>query len=1237
MDGCESTRGLTPSGLPRLAMTSLQCVTYLVFKEASLTIQFSPKGPAFSQPLVDALLNGDVVFLCGAGISAPQLPDFCTLVKRCFERLRMDMSPSELSSFQKGRFEEVLASLTRRIVAPENITEAIVHLLKTPEAPSLENHRTILRLSRNLENAPLVVTTNFDTLLEQAMLDKEVQSTVRELSSAGQDLPAPGSSAFRGIIHLHGRLSDAKLELQQTPLVVTSADYGDAYMRSGWASRFLFDLCRCKTVVLIGYSAEDAPVRYFLNLLEADRQRFPDLRRVYAFDAVNESNRETSDIRWGAIAVEPISYEYEPDNSGELRHTALWRDLAKLADLAERPLHTRRVWAKEILSKSFADTETTEIHRVSWLFSGTKDLWPIAIAAIEDCEWLNFFDEQKLWSVEDAAWIVATWLSKDFQSLARLNIAIQWIERLGNPFTKAISDQLSRSKDISTLWLRAWHLLTLVQVEKDDLTSSSYVIEQSLTNTNVLYTDLSKAVNILTPKLEVRPVNSENDKDVTSDHLVKLTDLVWPSLHLRNIDSAASLLKILVEMPQIREIMGIATGRLQDVVQLSKDFGAINDDYDINDYAVPSVEDHPQNKHHDGLIYLVQLLSQLLQKTPNSDRPYVRALAEVWRSMLGMVGVRLWLHALRQEHLFTADEAFIGADSLSMNAFWAVRRELALVLKERATDANPALVKRIEHRILTQGKDYYSKYSIEEGQADWRKDALDAAVWLRLNMLNSTVELTELGRQELAAIKQRHEHLNRDVEDRDFFGSYTTGITILQRDPLPILQAPEEGRLEVARGLLHSSSFEKREGWNAYCSLDPHGAFETLAEAPLDEANAQLWKGLISSLCFSDKTDDTSQLELAKAVFNTLERATDQVLCIIASKLVDLYWSMPQRECSFVSAWWLRLFIIVTREGQPPRSGHDLYFQAINSAPGRLTQVALLDIEASLKTNEVLDQQLISAIETAANVPGMQGVYSRALLVFSVSFLINIKAEKVIHVLENVLAEDSPEAVWLRSILVEDASVSAAAFKTLHRHIFRGVVEARNERHKSLAVAAKIIRPALSIIREEKSAAYWGITLDDIATCLRKAPRSLREGAAQLLRNWIKDIPGGPALAWHNSIRPLLDEVWPRERALNGPEQAVYFAELAIESQASFPEALSYLLPYLTPVTCTGLYLLERSNVPDDFPFDTLILLWRLFGTRTSLETYKIAPILDRMIKADPQIEFDRRLQWLNRHAMRFA
>ena len=90
-------------------------------------------------------------------------------------------------------------------------------------------------------------------------------------------------------------------------MVLSSADYGDAYMRSGWVSRFLFDLARCKTIVLVGYSASDAPVRYFLNVLEADRIRFPDLKPVYAFDAYEHDPEEAS-TAWGTLAVTPLPY-----------------------------------------------------------------------------------------------------------------------------------------------------------------------------------------------------------------------------------------------------------------------------------------------------------------------------------------------------------------------------------------------------------------------------------------------------------------------------------------------------------------------------------------------------------------------------------------------------------------------------------------------------------------------------------------------------------------------------------------------------------------------------------------------------------------------------------------------------------------------------------------------------------------------------------------------------------------
>ena len=219
------------------------------------------------------------------------------------------------------RYEEALGSLSRRIVDPRELTKVVSQAVQAPDGVNLSNHRTILRLSRDLENRPTIVTTNFDTLFERAVIEAGFTDKVANLSFAGQELPAPGSLDFSGIIHIHGRIADEQIDLSSTPLIFTSADYGDAYMRSGWASRFFFDLVRCKTLVLVGYRAGDAPVRYLLNVLEADRNRFPDLRSVYAFDGINSDATE-ADARWDSLAVFPISYrkKVEPKK----RHEVLW-------------------------------------------------------------------------------------------------------------------------------------------------------------------------------------------------------------------------------------------------------------------------------------------------------------------------------------------------------------------------------------------------------------------------------------------------------------------------------------------------------------------------------------------------------------------------------------------------------------------------------------------------------------------------------------------------------------------------------------------------------------------------------------------------------------------------------------------------------------------------------------------------------------------------------------------------
>ena len=48
-------------------------------------------------------------------------------------------------------------------------------------------------------------------------------------------------------------------------LVLSGGDFGRAYLAEAWATRFVCDLLDRYIVVLLGYSADDPPVRYLLE------------------------------------------------------------------------------------------------------------------------------------------------------------------------------------------------------------------------------------------------------------------------------------------------------------------------------------------------------------------------------------------------------------------------------------------------------------------------------------------------------------------------------------------------------------------------------------------------------------------------------------------------------------------------------------------------------------------------------------------------------------------------------------------------------------------------------------------------------------------------------------------------------------------------------------------------------------------------------------------------------------
>lgn len=270
-------------------------------------MRFLKQSADIPDRLIRAVSDGDAIFLCGAGISMrAKMPSFKSLTNKIYKELgeTWKNEPAEKTAYKRKEFDRVLRALEKRTKfpkAPSPVRDATAKFLKTPKHPKIQDHKSIIDLSRDSEGRTRILTTNFDTLFEHAAQSPTSNSLP---SHAGKGIPKPGGPNDFGIMHLHGRIDDSKLALSSTDLILTSADFGDAYLRDGWASQYIEDRMRLNTLVLVGYGAEDAALRLLLETLDADRERFADLNDIYALEI---QNSEMAAI-WRAKGIIPIEF-----------------------------------------------------------------------------------------------------------------------------------------------------------------------------------------------------------------------------------------------------------------------------------------------------------------------------------------------------------------------------------------------------------------------------------------------------------------------------------------------------------------------------------------------------------------------------------------------------------------------------------------------------------------------------------------------------------------------------------------------------------------------------------------------------------------------------------------------------------------------------------------------------------------------------------------------------------------
>lgn len=1258
-------------------------------------MRFVEEGPNIPDLLLERRDQGRVVFLCGAGVSLNSgMPTFYKLTKYVVDffdppkgsQLEKEFRPW-LEDYESGENRpktplDQIFHLLHQEYGREEVNALVADRLQGSETKGTmgDEHSIIARISSNQDGKPQIVTTNFDLLFENALGNNE---TYLFEPPAFPDISL--GIPLTGITYLHGRLQPLNTSLH--PYILSSADFGRAYLSEGWATNFIRSLLKSFTVVLVGYQAEDPPVKYLLQGLNHDGQS--DRSNLYAFD---KGEPEDIEAKWRDRGVTAIACKDYP---------SLWKSLEAWAYRADDP----RKWRTEVIEMTLKGPRQLSAHERGQVVHLVRTTPGARLFARNDPppppEWLcvfdawcrvgkesrsygepvNRFDPYNEYGLDDdpprpselnqksilhhdhlLEWRrgdsnpttfhklsagfkrlpprldhLSFWIAKNLDS----PITAWWVARqhkLHPQFTDQLKYELSRNKYLPLEARRIWNLILEYQTNRQNphwdyvwFDIKDRVNKEGWSPCLLRYLETETA-----PIFLIRPPAGLGEskpplcswEDVDAQDILQF-EVKFPKMHGENIDVPDSVLESVFRIVELH---------LHHAESLLKELNVF---YISNLTCYPEREvdgNFEGNDTHEFFDWFLKLFDRMVLESTKVTRGY----AETWRTDEKYFFRKLILFALNHTDLYRADEVADRVLAMSQESFWdsQVRRELLFLICDRWEEFSAEKRTSLIERLLA-GPDNIGYWSDEEYSKYRVVWACRYARWLTLQgkridddqetKLNSMISgLTEWHDEWVSGLTHEQSGTSGWVRTDE------TPDEIMHLSPSAIVE-----HVQAKQGREFGSLTEKRP-FTGLVKDYPRKALATLSYlARRDEYPQRLWSTLINdwpvdtrSRLFSVFLHRLGRLpqkvirELSHSVGSWLEDKLALAYEFDKALAWDTFDHLVSGLASSNGTATRSAIGELRRGGKVVNRSRRTFNYAINGPLGKSMR-GLHRVLNSIKLGEGegIPEEFKSRFETLIAVPGEGRDHAICVLTYNIRWLFYLDPdwvrERLLPLFE--FNHDLSEPAWngYLSAAKIPPSEIGAILKPLLLELFSVIYEWKWEENYA-KVASQII-VSLAVFRGDKPD---GLNAKEARHCLRSMnDRNRQDAVFQLSR-----IGQEEDNAWYEYVIPFINTVWPRERALRTSSLVLSWVSLLENTDDKFPDVLSAVRRYLVPVEqesrCFYKFSMEFPGTQPltvRFPDSVLELIDAITPNSVESVPNELSQILDLIEQTDPKLIGDRR------------